>query len=176
MPFLPAVPGTGAPVQLFDSATGVVRAVTPGPTARLYVCGITPYDATHMGHAATYVTFDVLGRALRDAGHEVDYVQNITDVDDPLLERAARDWHDVAGPGCRGGGAVPRGHDRAGRHPAGPLRRRRREHRARSRPRSAGCVEAGAAYAVQTPESAGNDVYLDLTSDPGFGVGVRLDP
>src|ERR671920_1404733 len=65
----------------------------------MYVCGITPYDATHMGHAATYVTFDVLGRALRDAGHAVDYVQNITDVDDPLLERAVErgmDWQDLA--------------------------------------------------------------------------------
>ena len=66
----------------------------------MYVCGITPYDATHMGHAATYVTFDVLGRALRDAGHDVLYVQNVTDVDEPLLERAERDgvaWRDLAG-------------------------------------------------------------------------------
>jgi L-cysteine:1D-myo-inositol 2-amino-2-deoxy-alpha-D-glucopyranoside ligase len=65
----------------------------------MYVCGITPYDATHMGHAATYVTFDLLGRALRDAGHEVLYVQNVTDVDDPLLERAMRDgvsWQALA--------------------------------------------------------------------------------
>src|SRR3954462_14177112 len=65
----------------------------------MYVCGITPYDATHIGHAATYVTFDVLGRVLRDAGHQVNYVQNVTDVDDPLLERAARDgvdWTELA--------------------------------------------------------------------------------
>jgi L-cysteine:1D-myo-inositol 2-amino-2-deoxy-alpha-D-glucopyranoside ligase len=65
----------------------------------MYVCGITPYDATHIGHAATYVTFDLLGRALRDAGHEVLYVQNVTDVDEPLLERAQRDgvpWHELA--------------------------------------------------------------------------------
>jgi len=65
----------------------------------MYVCGITPYDATHIGHAATYVTFDLLGRALRDAGHEVLYVQNVTDVDDPLLERAQRDgvaWEALA--------------------------------------------------------------------------------
>ncbi len=71
----------------------------PGPVARLYVCGITPYDATHLGHAATYVTFDLVGRALRDGGHEVRYVQNVTDVDDPLLERAARDgrdWRELA--------------------------------------------------------------------------------
>ena len=62
----------------------------------MYVCGITPYDATHIGHAATYVTFDVLLRALRDAGHEVRYVQNVTDIDDPLLARAARDHVDWA--------------------------------------------------------------------------------
>ena len=76
-----------------------MRTLTPGPIARMYVCGITPYDATHMGHAATYVTFDLLGRALRDAGHEVIYVQNVTDVDDPLLERAQRDgvmWQELA--------------------------------------------------------------------------------
>jgi L-cysteine:1D-myo-inositol 2-amino-2-deoxy-alpha-D-glucopyranoside ligase len=57
----------------------------------MYVCGITPYDATHLGHAATYVAFDLLHRAWRDAGHAVQYAQNVTDVDDPLLERAARD-------------------------------------------------------------------------------------
>jgi L-cysteine:1D-myo-inositol 2-amino-2-deoxy-alpha-D-glucopyranoside ligase len=65
----------------------------------MYVCGITPYDATHIGHAATYVAFDLLGRAWRDGGHEVRYVQNVTDVDDPLLERAAatgRDWRELA--------------------------------------------------------------------------------
>ena len=61
----------------------------------MYVCGITPYDATHLGHAATYVAFDLLNRAWRSAGHEVRYVQNVTDVDDPLLERAdatGEDW------------------------------------------------------------------------------------
>jgi len=56
----------------------------------MYVCGITPYDATHLGHAATYLTFDILNRVWRDAGHSVHYVQNVTDVDDPLLDRAAR--------------------------------------------------------------------------------------
>jgi cysteine--1-D-myo-inosityl 2-amino-2-deoxy-alpha-D-glucopyranoside ligase len=65
----------------------------------MYVCGITPYDATHIGHAATYVAFDLVGRAWRDAGHDVNYVQNVTDVDDPLLERATRDgvdWRELA--------------------------------------------------------------------------------
>jgi len=98
-PFIPAVPGTGLPVRVYDTSSGTVRQLTPGPTARMYVCGITPYDATHIGHAATYVTFDLLGRALRDAGHDVLYVQNVTDVDEPLLERAQRDgvpWRTLA--------------------------------------------------------------------------------
>lgn len=68
-------------------------------TYRMYVCGITPYDATHLGHAATYLTFDLINRYLRATGSTVLYVQNITDIDDPLLERAARDnvnWEDLA--------------------------------------------------------------------------------
>ena len=60
----------------------------------MYVCGITPYDATHLGHAATMITFDLVNRAWRDAGYDVTYVQNVTDIDDPLLERAARDGED----------------------------------------------------------------------------------
>jgi L-cysteine:1D-myo-inositol 2-amino-2-deoxy-alpha-D-glucopyranoside ligase len=60
----------------------------------MYVCGITPYDATHLGHAATYLAFDLVHRYWRDAGHQVHYVQNVTDVDDPLLARALRDQDD----------------------------------------------------------------------------------
>jgi L-cysteine:1D-myo-inositol 2-amino-2-deoxy-alpha-D-glucopyranoside ligase len=60
----------------------------------MYVCGITPYDATHLGHAATYLAFDLIHRYWRDLGHEVHYVQNVTDVDDPLLARAQRDRDD----------------------------------------------------------------------------------
>ncbi|HEU4492473.1 MAG TPA: cysteine--1-D-myo-inosityl 2-amino-2-deoxy-alpha-D-glucopyranoside ligase [Jiangellales bacterium] len=98
-PDLPRVPGTGLPVRVHDTAAGTVRSIAPGPVARMYVCGITPYDATHLGHAATYVAFDLLNRAWRDAGHDVRYVQNVTDVDDPLLERAVErgeDWREVA--------------------------------------------------------------------------------
>ena len=65
----------------------------------MYVCGITPYDATHLGHAATYVAFDLVQRVWLDAGHDVHYVQNVTDVDDPLLERAVatgQDWRELA--------------------------------------------------------------------------------
>lgn len=98
---IPTVPGTGPPLRLFDTADRAVRPVTPGATATLYVCGITPYDATHLGHAATYLTFDLVNRAWRDAGHDVHYVQNITDVDDPLFERADRDGIDWRELGAR---------------------------------------------------------------------------
>ncbi|WP_030274164.1 cysteine--1-D-myo-inosityl 2-amino-2-deoxy-alpha-D-glucopyranoside ligase [Streptomyces sp. NRRL B-24484] len=97
---VPALPGQGLPLRVFDTATSSVRAIVPeGPTARLYVCGITPYDATHLGHAATYNTFDLVQRVWKDAGHDVLYVQNVTDVDDPLLERAVatgQDWTELA--------------------------------------------------------------------------------
>jgi L-cysteine:1D-myo-inositol 2-amino-2-deoxy-alpha-D-glucopyranoside ligase len=98
-PPLPRLPGDAVPPRVHDTPTDEVRPVDAGPIARMYVCGITPYDATHLGHAATYVAFDLLNRALRDAGHEVRYVQNVTDVDDPLLERATAtgdDWQDLA--------------------------------------------------------------------------------
>jgi L-cysteine:1D-myo-inositol 2-amino-2-deoxy-alpha-D-glucopyranoside ligase len=88
------VPGTPRPLRLFDTATGQVRPTAPGPVARMYVCGITPYDATHLGHAATYLAFDLVHRLWLDAGHEVFYVQNVTDIDEPLLERAQRDQDD----------------------------------------------------------------------------------
>ena len=91
---VPSVPGQGPPLRLFDTADRQVRPVTPGRTATMYVCGITPYDATHLGHAATYLAFDLVNRMWRDAGHDVHYVQNVTDVDDPLLERADRDGED----------------------------------------------------------------------------------
>ncbi|AUG76239.1 cysteine--1-D-myo-inosityl 2-amino-2-deoxy-alpha-D-glucopyranoside ligase [Kitasatospora sp. MMS16-BH015] len=97
---VPTLPGQGFPLRIHDSATGEVREVVPqGGTARLYVCGITPYDATHLGHAATYNAFDLVQRVWKDAGHEVLYVQNVTDVDDPLLERAVatgQDWTALA--------------------------------------------------------------------------------
>jgi len=93
-PDVPLLPGTGVPLRLYDSAGREVRPTAPGPTARMYVCGITPYDATHLGHAATYLAFDLVNRVWRDNGHEVVYVQNVTDVDDPLFERADRDGED----------------------------------------------------------------------------------
>ncbi len=121
---VPALPGSGPAPWLHDTATGELVPAAAGPVATLYACGITPYDATHIGHAATYTAWDLLVRAWLDATPEapegsqapegrgaprdpapraprftVIYVQNVTDIDDPLLERAARDgddWRELA--------------------------------------------------------------------------------
>jgi len=104
------LPGSGPAPWLHDTATGQLTLASAGPVATLYACGITPYDATHIGHAATYTAWDLLVRAWLDASPEgpghpaasrfsVIYVQNVTDVDDPLLERAERDgedWRELA--------------------------------------------------------------------------------
>ncbi len=98
-PEVPQLHVTAPSVALHDTATGGQVTVAPEGAARLYVCGITPYDATHLGHAATYIGFDLLNRAWRNAGLDVTYVQNVTDVDDPLLERATKvhvDWVELA--------------------------------------------------------------------------------
>ncbi len=162
------------PLRVHDTATGELRLTTAGPTARLYVCGITPYDATHLGHAATYVTFDLLQRVWRDGGHAVHYVQNVTDVDDPLLERAERDgvdWRELA-------------HAEIGLFHADM-------HAMRVLPPDdyVGVVEAmepiaadvrtllrgGSAYRVDVPPADGAelgaaDVYFDLATQPRFGA------
>jgi L-cysteine:1D-myo-inositol 2-amino-2-deoxy-alpha-D-glucopyranoside ligase len=88
-PRVPELPGRGPELRLYDTAGQEIHEIAPGQRASMYVCGITPYDATHLGHAATYIAFDIVQRVWRAAGHEVHYVQNVTDVDDPLLERAA---------------------------------------------------------------------------------------
>ena len=97
-PSVPELSGKGPQLRLYDSADRQVRPVSAGQTATMYVCGITPYDATHLGHAATYLSFDLIYRLWLDSGHGVHYVQNVTDVDDPLFERANRDgvgWREL---------------------------------------------------------------------------------
>ncbi len=126
-PTVPSLPGTGLPAAaLRHREPRRCGPPSPGPTARMYVCGITPYDATHMGHASTYVTFDLINRVWRDAGHDVHYVQNVTDIDDPLLERAVADRPGLAGDRRARDRAVPRGHGGAERAAAARLHRRRR--------------------------------------------------
>ncbi|MBV9953109.1 MAG: cysteine--tRNA ligase [Acidimicrobiia bacterium] len=75
-------------MRLYDTARREVVPFEPGPVVTMYTCGITPYDATHIGHAAVYLTYDVLQRRLRDLGHDTKVVRNITDVDDDLLRKA----------------------------------------------------------------------------------------
>ncbi|HET9689628.1 MAG TPA: cysteine--tRNA ligase [Acidimicrobiales bacterium] len=78
----------GEPLRLWCTARREVLPFEPGPIVMMYTCGITPYDAAHMGHAATYLPYDVLQRRLRDRGHETRCVRNITDVDDSILGKA----------------------------------------------------------------------------------------
>jgi len=168
LPPIPGLPGSGRPLRLYDTATGEVRPTAPGATARMYVCGITPYDATHIGHAATYVAFDLVHRVWRDGGHPVRYVQNVTDVDDPLLERATRDgedWRQLADRETRLFGTdmaalrVLPPDDFVGAVEAideiVPLVRR--------------LLDVGAAYHV------GDDVYFSVHSAPRFGYEAGLD-
>ncbi len=76
-------------MRLYDTARQAVVPFEPGPVVTMYTCGITPYDSAHLGHAATYLLYDVLQRRLRDLGHEPQCVRNVTDVDDSLLGKAA---------------------------------------------------------------------------------------
>ncbi len=169
-PFVPEVPGVGEPLRLHDTSRGAVVPVEAGEVARIYVCGITPYDATHLGHAATYVTFDLVQRALRDAGHRVEYVQNVTDVDDPLLERAARDgrdWRELATSeidlfreDMTALSVIPPDAYRGVVESMDEIRAAVRR-----------LLDSGAAYRVPLPagEGDGDDVYLDLARTPDFG-------
>ena len=75
-------------IRIFDTARRAVVPFDVGPEVKMYVCGITPYDSTHLGHAATYLSYDLLVRRLEDLGHEVRMVRNVTDVDDSILPKA----------------------------------------------------------------------------------------
>ena len=161
-PPVPAVPGNGGVLSLYDTASGAIRATSPESTARLYVCGITPYDATHLGHAATYVAFDLVQRVWLDAGHDVHYVQNVTDVDDPLLERAVatgQDWSELA----RAETALFRDDMSA----LGVLPPREYIGAVESIPSVVERIEqllaSGAAYRVD------DDIYFSVAADPDFG-------
>src|SRR4051812_29491431 len=166
-PDLPVLPVRAPEVALHDTSTGALVRTTPEGPARMYVCGITPYDATHIGHAATYVGFDLLHRAWRNAGHQVVYVQNITDVDDPLLERATKvgvDWVELA------------------ERETELFRQDMTALRALPPTHYVGAVEsiplvielirrlqeAGAVYQVE------DDLYFSVTADPAFGEQSRM--
>lgn len=98
-PHLPSLPGRGQIPHVYNTSSGQIEQLDAESTAQMYVCGITPYDATHIGHANTYLAYDTLNRVLRDAELTVEYVQNVTDIDDPLLERANAtgvNWSELA--------------------------------------------------------------------------------
>ncbi len=166
---VPELPGRAPEPRIWDSASAAVTVAARGSRASLYACGVTPYDATHIGHAATYVAWDLLNRAWRDAGHQVSYVQNVTDVDDPLLERADRDGEDWRALADREIAlyrsdmtalrVLPPDH-LIGAVEALPLIERF----------NAQLADRGSLYEVE------NDVYFSRFADPAFGSVSGLDP
>lgn len=170
-PEVPQLPGMPDGLALYDSARrGVHPTRPPDRTARMYVCGITPYDATHLGHAATMIAFDLVVRAWRDAGIAVHYVQNVTDIDDPLLERAARDSEDWIVLGMRET-ALFREDMEALRivppdHYVGAV-----ESIPSIAARVGALLAAGAAYRLA---DGTGDVYFDVSAAPRFGYESNL--
>ncbi|MFE1956656.1 cysteine--1-D-myo-inosityl 2-amino-2-deoxy-alpha-D-glucopyranoside ligase [Streptomyces sp. NPDC059479] len=165
---VPALPGSGRDLRIHDTSTDGRVTLEPGPVARIYVCGITPYDATHMGHAATYNAFDLVQRVWLDTKRQVQYVQNVTDVDDPLLERARRDGEDWTGLAERETALF--------REDMTALRMLPPQHYIGAVEAIPGIVplverlrDAGAAYELE------GDVYFSVAADPHFGEVSRLD-
>ncbi|CAM5490676.1 L-cysteine:1D-myo-inositol 2-amino-2-deoxy-alpha-D-glucopyranoside ligase OS=Streptomyces tendae OX=1932 GN=mshC PE=3 SV=1 [Streptomyces tendae] len=165
---VPALPGQGRDLRIHDTATGGPVTLDPGPVARIYVCGITPYDATHMGHAATYNAFDLVQRVWLDTKRQVHYVQNVTDVDDPLLERAVRDGVDWT--------ALAEQETALFREDMTALRMLPPQHYIGAVEAIPGIVpiverlrDAGAAYELD------GDTYFSVEADPHFGGVSHLD-
>ncbi|MFC9583304.1 cysteine--1-D-myo-inosityl 2-amino-2-deoxy-alpha-D-glucopyranoside ligase [Streptomyces yangpuensis] len=165
---VPALPGKGRDLQIHDTATQGTITLAPGPVARIYVCGITPYDATHIGHAATYNAFDLVQRVWLDTKRQVHYVQNVTDVDDPLLERALRDGHDWT--------ELAERETALFREDMTALRMLPPQHYIGAVEAIPGIVplverlrDAGAAYELE------GDIYFSVEADPHFGGVSHLD-
>ncbi|WP_422114531.1 cysteine--1-D-myo-inosityl 2-amino-2-deoxy-alpha-D-glucopyranoside ligase [Brachybacterium sp. UNK5269] len=169
-PSLSPLPASGVPLRLHDTRTGRTAPITPltPGRARLYVCGITPYDATHLGHAATYHAADLVRRALRDTGLEVEMAQNVTDVDDPLLERAQRDgvdWRELAASQVE----LFAEDMEALRVIAPETYRSVSESMDRIIAAVRTLHDRGRAYPVESDDAAGPDWYLDLSVDGALG-------
>ncbi|HEV7626884.1 MAG TPA: cysteine--1-D-myo-inosityl 2-amino-2-deoxy-alpha-D-glucopyranoside ligase, partial [Streptomyces sp.] len=165
---VPALPGQGRDLEIHDTATDRRVRLVPGPVARIYVCGITPYDATHLGHAATYNAFDLVQRVWLDTKRQVHYVQNVTDIDDPLLERADATGDQWA--------ALAERETALFREDMTALRMLPPRHfvgAVESIPRIVPIVERlldqGAAYELE------GDVYFSIEADSHFGEVSRLD-
>ena len=169
-PELTPLPASTTPLRLFDTRSGRIAPVTPVEPghARLYICGITPYDSTHLGHAATYHAADLMRRALVDTGLEVTTAQNITDVDDPLLERAERDgvdWRELAASQVE-----LFSEDMAALRILAPETYRSVSEAMDEIIATVTTLkERGRAYRVPTPDAEGEDWYLDLARDGALG-------
>jgi cysteinyl-tRNA synthetase len=158
----------GAPLVLHGPPDGAAP-LALGRRVTMYVCGITPYDAAHVGHAFTYVAFDTLARFLRARGHEVVYCQNVTDVDDDVLRRAARDGEDYLALGRRETAAYLADMDAL--NVARPTFFPKATEEIPAMVELAGqLVEGGHAYVVD------GTVFFDVTSYPRFGELSGLDP
>lgn len=169
-PTISPLPASGVPLRLHDTRTGRTAPLIPllPGRARLYVCGITPYDATHLGHAATYHATDLMRRALLDTGLEVEVAQNVTDVDDPLFERAARDgidWRELAASQT----ALFAEDMEALRVIAPETYRSVSEAMDDIIATVTTLRERGRAYPVAAADAAGPDWYLDLSIDGALG-------
>lgn len=149
-------------MRLFDTARRGVVPFRPGPVVTMYTCGITPYDAAHVGHAATYLAYDVLQRRLLDLGHESRCVRNVTDVDDDILRRARQlgvHYLDLAAEEM---GRFDANMDALGLLPA------------YSEPRATSAIPDILGFIGRVLESgnayrAGGAVYFDVSSYPRFG-------
>jgi L-cysteine:1D-myo-inositol 2-amino-2-deoxy-alpha-D-glucopyranoside ligase len=140
-----------------------------GRRVTLYVCGITPYDAAHVGHAFTYVAFDTLARFLRARGHEVVYCQNVTDVDDDVLRRAAANGEDYLALGQRETAAYLRDMD--------ALNVARPDYFPKATGEIPAMLElAGRLVAGGHAYEVDGTVFFDVTTYPGFGELSGLDP
>lgn len=155
-------------LTLKNTTTGRLEALDRKDLYRMYVCGITPYDATHLGHANTYLAFDLIHRYLLATGAQVIFVENITDIDDPLLERANRDgvdWVELAHSQID----LFRS-DMVGLHVLPP---ESYIGAVEAIPLVSDSIEvlsrAGAVYSVE------KDLYFSVRSDPEFGTRSHLD-
>lgn len=155
-------------MRLFDETSGALRELELRPRMGVYVCGITPYDAAHLGHAFTYVHFDVLVRRLRHEGSEVVHAQNLTDVDDDILRVAAARAIDFRTLAERENAAFERAMATLG------------VARPDAYPRATEWVpamveEVEALLAAGHAYRRGGTVYFRVASDPGYGRLSRLD-
>src|SRR5579885_122871 len=138
-------------MKLFNTMTQTKEEFTPADdVVKVYVCGVTPYDTTHLGHAFVYATFDTLNRYLEYRGYRVRYFQNVTDIDDDILRKAPQvglTWDELAALNVR----MPDVYAKA------------TEETPKMSEVMEKLIEGGHAYVRE------GHVYFSVKSDPGFG-------